>query len=83
MKVKDVGVFFDHMYGFDYRILADFYGEDGFYIGHIDRNHAGDMFVSDGVRAVWRNNIKFYRMYTLQETVVFTIVVLKGEENEV
>lgn len=81
MKVKDVGVFFDHMYGFDYhRLLADFYGEDGSYIGHITINHVGEMFVSDGVRAVWRNNIKFSRMYTLQEIVVFTIVVLKGEE---
>lgn len=80
MKVKDVGVFFDHMYGFDYRVLADFYGEDGFYIGCLDRNCAGDLFVSDEVRAVWRNNIKFSRMYTLQETVMFTFVVLKGEE---
>lgn len=80
MKVKDVGVFFDNLYGFDYRVLADFYGEDGFYIGKIDRNYAGDLFVSDEVRAVWRNGIKFSRMYTLQETVMVTFIVLKGEE---
>lgn len=40
----------------------------------------GELFVSDEVRAVWRNDIKFSRMYTLQETVMFTFVVLKGEE---
>ena len=79
MKVKDVSVLFDRLYGFDYRVLADFYGEDGFYIGKIDRNYAGDLFVSDEVRAVWRNDIKFSRMYTRQETVMFTVVVLKGE----
>lgn len=80
MKVKDVSVLFDNLCGFDYRVLADFYGEDGFYIGKIDRNYAGDLFVSDEVRAVWRNDIKFSRMYTLQETVMLTFVVLKGEE---
>lgn len=79
MKVKDVSVFFDHLDGFDYRALADFYGEDGFYIGKIDRNYAGDLFVSDEVRAVWRNDIKFSRMHTPQETVMFTFIVMKGE----
>lgn len=80
MMVKDVSVLFDNLCGFDYRVLTDFYGEDGFYIGKIDRNYAGDLFVSDEVRAVWRNDIKFSRMYTLHDTVMFTFVVLKGEE---
>lgn len=83
VEVKDIAKFFDNLDGFDYRVLADFYGEDGFYIGKIDRNYAGDLFVSDEVRAVWRNYIKFSRRYTLQETVMFTFIVLKGEENEV
>lgn len=39
MKVKDVGVFFDHLYGFDFRVVADFYDEDGYYIGQIDRDY--------------------------------------------
>lgn len=30
MKVKDVSVFFDNLCGFDYRVIADFYDEDGF-----------------------------------------------------
>lgn len=71
---------YDVWRGCIYRGIADFYGEDGFYIGKIDRNYAGDLFVSDEVRAVWRNDIKFSRMYTLQETVMLTFVVLKGEE---
>lgn len=81
MKVKDVMVFFDNLYGFDYRVIADFYDEDGFYIGQINRNYAdGDLFVSCEVRAVWRNVIKFSRVYTLRDTVIFTFIVLKGEE---
>lgn len=81
MKVKDVGVFFDHMYGFDYRTIAEFYNEDGYYIGQINRNYnGGDLFISGGLRACWRNSIKFTRMYTLQETVMFKFIVLKGEE---
>ena len=81
MKVKDVSVLFDNLCGFDYRVIADLYDEDGFYIGQINKNYVnGDLFVSDEVRAVWRNDIKFSRMYTLQETVMLTFVVLKGEE---
>lgn len=81
MKVKDVGVFFDNLYGFDYRVIADFYDEGGFYIGQINKYYMnGEMFVSDEVRAVWRNTIKFSRMYTCKETVMFTFIVLKGEE---
>lgn len=80
MMVKDVANFFNNLDALDYRVLADFYGEDGFYIGYLDRNCAGDLFVSDEVRAVWRNTIKFSRIYTLRETVMFTFIVLKGEE---
>lgn len=84
MKVKDVGVFFDNLYGFDYRVIADFYDEGGFYIGQINKNYMnGEMFVTDELRAVWRNTIKFSRMYTLRDMVIFTFVVLKGEENEI
>lgn len=79
VQVKDVANFLSNLGGLDYRVLADFYGEDGFYIGKIDMNYAGGLFVSDEVRAVWRNDIKFSRMYTLQETVMFTFIVLKGE----
>lgn len=80
VQVKDVANFFDNLDGLDCRVIADFYGEDGFYIGSLDRNCAGDLFVSDEVRAVWRNNIKFSRMYTPQEPVMVTFIVLKGEE---
>ena len=81
MKVKDVSVLFDNLCGFDYRVIADFYGEDGFYIGQINKNYVnGELFVSDEVRVFWKNKVKFYRMYTLQDTVIFTFVVLKGEE---
>lgn len=80
MKVKDVGVFFDNLCGFDYRVIADFYDEGGFYIGQINKNYMnGEMFVTDELRAFWRNTIKFYSMNTLQNTVMFTFVVLKGE----
>ena len=81
MKVKDVSVLFDNLCGFDYRVIADFYDEDGFYIGQINKNYVnGDLFVSDEVRVFWKNKVKFYRMYTLQDAVIFTFVVLKGEE---
>lgn len=30
MKVKDVVVSFDNLYGVDYHVIADFYDEDGF-----------------------------------------------------
>lgn len=80
VQVKDLANFFNYLDDIDYRILADFYDEDGFYIGKIDKNCASDLFVSDEVRAVWRNDIKFSKMYTLQETVMLTFIVLKGEE---
>lgn len=81
MKVKDVSVLFDNLCGFDYRVIVDLYDEDGFYIGQINKNYVnGELFVSDEVRVFWKNKVKFYRMYTLQDTVMFTFVVLKGEE---
>lgn len=80
VQVKDVVNFFINVDDLDYRVLANFYGEDGFYIGKIDRNHAGGLFVSDEVRAVWRNDIEFSRMCTLKEVIMFTFIVLKGEE---
>ena len=81
MKVKDVCGLFDNLCGFDYRVIADFYDEDGFYIGKINKNYVnGELFVSDEVRVFWKNKVKFYRMYTLQDTVMFTFVVMKGEE---
>ena len=84
MKVKDVSVLFDNLCGFDYRVIADLYDEDGFYIGQINKNYVnGELFVSDEVRVFWKNKVKFYRMYTLQDMVMFTFMVLKGEENEI
>lgn len=79
MKVKDVSVLFDNLCGFDYRVIADLYDEDGFYIGQINKNYVnGELFVSNEVRVFWKNKVKFYRMCTLQDTVIFTFVVLKG-----
>lgn len=84
MKVKDVSVLFDNLCGFDYRVIADLYDEDGFYIGQINKNYVnGELFVSDEVRVFWKNKVKFYRMYTLHDVVIFTLVILKGEENEI
>ena len=81
MMVKDVCGLFDNLCGFDYRVIADLYDEDGFYIGQINKNYVnGELFVSDEVRVFWKNKVKFYRMYTLQDTVMFTFIVLKGEE---
>ena len=81
MMVKDVANFFSNLAGFDHRAMADFYDEDGFYIGHINRNDkSGNLSISGELRVCWRNNIKFYSMYILQETVMFTFIVLKGEE---
>lgn len=83
MKVKNVSVLFDNLCGFDYRVISDFYDEDGFYIGQINKNYVnGELFVSDEVRVFWKNKVKFYRMYTLQDTVMFTFMVLKGDEEK-
>ena len=39
MLVKDVPNFFNGLLGFDFRVVADFYDEDGYYIGQIDRDY--------------------------------------------
>ena len=80
---KNVSVLFDNLCGFDYRVISAFYDEDGFYIGQINKNYVnGELFVSDEVRVFWKNKVKFYRMYTLQDTVMFTFMVLKGDEEQ-
>lgn len=33
MKVKDLSVLFENLYGFDYRVIGDLYDEDGFTLG--------------------------------------------------
>ena len=81
MKVKDVVVSFDNLYGVDYHAIADFYDEHGFYIGKINRSYTGGgLSISDELKACWKSNIKISRVYTLRETVMFTFVVMKGEE---
>lgn len=81
MKVKDVSVLFDNLCGFDYRVIAEFFSEDGYYIGEIDHDYMnGFLSVPNELRAVWINKVKFSRMYTLQNEVIITLVVLKGEE---
>jgi hypothetical protein len=81
MKVKDVGFLFDNLCGFDYRVISDFYDEDGFYIGQINKNYVnGELFVSDEVRVFWKNKVKILRAYTAQHVTMFTFIVLKGEE---
>lgn len=81
MKVKDVVVSFDNLYGVDYHVIADFYDEDGFYIGKISRSYTGGgLSISDELKACWKSNIKISRVCTMQETVMFTFIVLKGEE---
>ena len=35
-EVKDVPNFFNSLLGFDYRVVADFYDKDGYYIGQIE-----------------------------------------------
>ena len=84
MKVKDVRVFFDNLYGFDYRVVADFYNEDGYYIGQIDRDYKdARLGISSELRGVWRNKVLFSRMHTVRDAVMLTFIVLKGEENEI
>lgn len=79
MKVKDVSVLFDNLCGFDYRVISDFYDEDGFYIGQVNKNYVnGELFVSDKLRTFWESkNIK--GIYG-SEYNYFTFIVLKGEE---
>ena len=80
MQVKDVANFFDNLCGFDYRVVADFYDKDGYYIGQIDRDYKdARLGVSSELRGVWRNKVLFSRMYTVRDTVMLTFIVLKGE----
>lgn len=81
MKVKDVDNLFFNLDGFDYRVIAGFYDKDGYYIGQINRNYmSGECFMSGELRVFWKNKIKFLRMYTVRDTVMFAFIVLKGEE---
>ena len=83
-EVKDVANFFNNLLGFDYRVIADFYDKDGYYIGQIDRDYKdAKVDISHELRGVWRNKVLFSSMYTMREAVMFKFIVLKGEENEV
>lgn len=81
MLVKDVVTFFDNLDGLNYRVLGEFYGEDGLYIGDVDRDCSGNKtFISKPLYYVWRNRVKFSWVHTMGETTIYTYVVLKGEE---
>ena len=81
VMVKDVANFFDNLDGYDRLIIAEFYDERGYYIGQIEHDDVdGSLTISKELRTLWKNKVKFYRMYTLQDTVMFTFVVMKGEE---
>lgn len=81
VMVKDVANFFNNLDGLDYRVIAAFYDEDGFYIGQIERVWKdGYLDIDNGLRDVWRNKVKFYNMRALQAADVYVFFVLKGEE---
>lgn len=81
VQVKDVVNFFDNLDGLDYRVMAAFYNEDGFYIGHISRIcKDGDLVIDNGLRPAWRNKVKFYKKFALKDRDVFVFIILKGEE---
>lgn len=83
-EVKDVSNFFNGLLGFDYRVIADFYDKDGYYIGQINRDYKDtSLDVSSELRGVWRNKVLFSRMYTVRDTVILVFIVLKGEENDI
>ena len=80
-EVKDVTNLFNSLLGFDYRVVADFYNEDGSYIGQIDRDYKdARLGVSSELRGVWRSKVLFHCMYTMRDTVMLKFIVLKGEE---
>lgn len=80
-EVKDVPNFFNSLLGFDYRVVADFYNKDGYYIGQIDRDYKdARLGISSELKGVWRNKVLFHSMCTMREVVMFKFVVLKGEE---
>lgn len=73
MKVKDVSVLFDNLCGFDYRVISDFYDEDGFYIGQVNKNYVnGELFVSDKLRTFGK--VKILRVYTVQNTTILHLL---------
>lgn len=81
VQVKDVANFFDNLCGFDYRVVADFYNKDGYYIGQIDRDYKdARLDISSELREVWKSEVLFHDMYTMRETVMIKFIVLKGEE---
>ena len=83
MLVKDVEVLFNNMYDFDHRVIADFYDENDVYLGQIDRN-CGDGFIwiSPKLQLLWKNKVKLFRTYTINDTTTFTFIVLKGDEEQ-
>lgn len=81
VMVKDVANFFDSLLGFDYRVVADFYNKDGYYIGQIDRDYKNARLgMSSELRGVWRNKVLFSSMHTVRDEVRINFIVLKGEE---
>ena len=83
MKVKDVSVLFDNLCGFDYRVIADFYNKDGYYIGQMDKNYKNaNLVISAELREVWRSEVLFHSMQTMRDTVMLKFVVLKGDEEQ-
>jgi hypothetical protein len=81
MKVKDVEVLFNNMYDFDHRVIGEFYGENDIYIGQIDIScDAGFIWISDKLRTFWESKVKILRVYTVQNTTIFTFMVMKGVE---
>lgn len=81
VMVKDVANFLNNLDGLDYRVIAAFYNEDGFYIGQIDRVWKGGYLdIDNDLRDVWRNKVKFYNKLTVQGVDILVFIVLKGEE---
>lgn len=80
VQVKDVANFFDNLCGFDYRVVADFYDKDGYYIGQVDKNYKdAHLVISSELREVWKSEVLFHCMNTMRDTVMFKFIVLKGE----
>lgn len=81
VMVKDVANFFNNLDDLDYRVIAAFYDEDGFYIGQIDRVWKdGYLDIDNELRDVWRNKVKFYNKRTVQGVDILVFIVLKGGE---
>lgn len=81
VMVKDVANFFNNLDDLDYRVIAAFYDEDGFYIGQIDRVWKdGYLDIDNELRDVWGNKVKFYNKRTVQGVDILVFIVLKGGE---